>query len=155
MPPRRRGGETKRVKGEAEIAEEQVRCYELKLAGLTFQRIAAETGLSVGTVSNRIHARVGQRVDPLAEEHRAIELDRLDRWLEKLDAQIQAGEAVARNVEVAVKVSERRAKLLGIDAAEKLEAVVTEVTQADLELQELLREAKARNATRESELGSG
>jgi hypothetical protein len=54
-----------------------------------------------------------------------------------------------------LKVSERRARLLGIDAAEKLEAVVTEVTQADLELAELLREAKARNATRESELGSG
>jgi hypothetical protein len=155
MPPRRRGGEAKRVKSEAQIAEEQVRCYELKLSGLSYLRISGETGLSVGTVHNRIQARSAQRVDPLAEEHRAIELDRLDRWLEKLDAQIQAGEAVARNVEVAVKVSERRSKLLGMDSADKLEVTTTEVTQADLELAELLREAKARNAAQESALGSG
>jgi hypothetical protein len=47
--------------------------------------------------------------------------------------------AVTSLSSLALKVSERRAKLLGIDAAEKLEAVVTEVTQADLELAELLR----------------
>lgn len=48
--------------------------------------------------------------------------------------------------------SERRAKLLGLDAAVKVDTTVHEVTQQDLELQEMLREAKARVKAQEQEL---
>lgn len=47
---------------------------------------------------------------------------------------------------------ESRRKLLGLDAAIKLDATVHEVTQQDLELEELLREARAANAVAEAEL---
>jgi hypothetical protein len=40
-------------------------------------------------------------------------------------------------------VQERRAKYLGLDAPERVDATVTEVTQEDLELRELLAEARA------------
>jgi hypothetical protein len=46
----------------------------------------------------------------------------------------------------------RRAKLTGIEAAVKVDATVHEVTQQDLELQEMLREAKARVASQEEAL---
>lgn len=140
---------------EAQVAEQQIRCYELRLTGMSLDRIAKETTLSKGTVHNRIQAEIQARVLPLADEVRKLELDRLDRWLAKLDQQIEAGETVPRCVEVAVKVSERRARLLGIDAPQQLEATVTEVSQADLEFQELLREAKARVATEEAKLTDG
>lgn len=48
--------------------------------------------------------------------------------------------------------SERRAKLLGLDAALKVDATVHEVTQQDIELQAMLREAKARVAAQEQAL---
>src|SRR5689334_18681227 len=98
---------------------------------MSLDNIAKRLRLSTGTVHNRIQAEIAERVLPLADEVRKMELDRLDRWLAKLDAQIQADRSVARNVEVAVKVAERRAKLLGVDAPERIEATVTEVTQED------------------------
>lgn len=55
---------------------------------------------------------------PLTGELRAIKADRLDRYPMPLDAQIEnprAAARVARNIEeVAVKLSERRATLLGV-----------------------------------------
>lgn len=51
--------------------------------------------------------------------------------------------------------SERRAKLLGLDAALKVDATVHEVTQQDIELQEMLQEAKARVAAQEQALRDG
>lgn len=68
------------------------------------------------------------RVQPLADELRAVMVDRLDLCIEKLHAQIQDPEAagrLARNVEILVQVEERRAKLLGVDAPERIEATVT------------------------------
>lgn len=44
---------------------------------------------------------------------------------------------------------ERRAKLLGLDAPTKVDATVTEITQQDIELQEMIAEIKARNANTE------
>lgn len=51
--------------------------------------------------------------------------------------------------------AERRAKLTGIEAAVKVDATVHEVSQQDLELQEMLREAKARVAAQEEALRDG
>jgi hypothetical protein len=51
--------------------------------------------------------------------------------------------------------AERRAKLTGIEAAVKVDATVHEVTQQDLELQEMLRDAKARVAAQEEALRDG
>lgn len=150
--PRPTSGRAYTVANLAVVGEQEVRCYELRLAGKTFRQIAVETGLAVATVHKRIEAHIAQRVQPLADELRAIEVDRLDRYLVALDAQIQEGRAVARNVEVAVRVSERRAKLLGIDAPEKVEAIVTQVTQEDLALAELVREANAAAAVAEARL---
>jgi hypothetical protein len=45
-----------------------------------------------------------------------------------------------------VKISESRRKLLGVDAPIKTHVEVTETTQQDLEIQELIREAQARAA---------
>jgi DNA-binding Lrp family transcriptional regulator len=133
------------VRGERDL-------YEMKLSGMTYRQIAEVVKLAPSTVYERIKKRIAEEVQPLADELRAVEVDRLDRWLRRLDAQIEADQYVARNVEVAVRVSERRAKLLGIDAPEKVEAVITEVTQEDIALGELVREAQAAAAVSEQRL---
>lgn len=136
----------------AEVAEQQTKCYDLRLAGHSIDKIAAMTGLGHGTVHKRIQDRIEQRVQPLADQLRAIEVDRYDRYLEKLDEQIQRGTAVARNTEVAVRVSEARARLLGLNAPQQIEATVVQVTQEDIALAELVSEANAAAALAEQRL---
>ena len=151
--PKPTAGRAHAARNKPQVAEEQIRCYNLRLAGLSLDQIAKATGLSKGTVNNRINAEITGRVAPLADEVRQMQLDRLDSWLVKLTEQIKQGRSVARNVEVAIRVEERRSKLLGLDEAIKLDATVHEVSQQDLELEELLREAKAANAVIEAQLG--
>lgn len=50
---------------------------------------------------------------------------------------------LARNVEALVKVEKRRAKLLGVDAPEHVEVTVVEISQEDVALADLVREAAA------------
>jgi len=88
----------------------------------------------------------------VAEQVRARHLEQIKAWLVKLNEQIDRDCAVARNVEVGTRLLEREAKLLGIDAPQQVEATVTQVTQADLELQELLREARAASALEQEKL---
>lgn len=68
--------------------------------------------------------------------------------LQAVDRLIRIEDARRRN-------SERRAKLLGLDAAVKVDATVHEVTQQDLELQEMLREAKAKVQAEEQQIVDG
>ncbi|MET8826088.1 hypothetical protein ABZX40_13530 [Streptomyces sp. NPDC004610] len=68
--------------------------------------------------------------------------------LQAIDRLVKIEDARNRN-------AERRAKLTGVEAAVKVEATVHEVTQQDLELQELIRDARARVATQEQALKNG
>lgn len=136
----------------ADIAKQQAECYQLQLEGLSIRDIAKRTGLSRGTVQNRISAQCTAIVQPLAEQVRARHLAQITAWLAKLNAQINEGFAIPRCVEVGTRLLEREAKLLGIDAPQQIEATVTQVTQADLELQELLREARAASALEQEKL---
>lgn len=102
-------------------------------------------GLSVGTVHNRIRSEINARVAPLADELLEIELDRLDRWLVRLDAQIESGFAVARNVEVAIRVSERRSKLLGLDAPVRSRVETVTLDMIDEQIAQLEAELAGRD----------
>lgn len=146
----------------AVIAQQQAECYQLQLDGLTIRQIAARTKLSVGTVHRRINAQCATVVPPLtptvpsvAEQIRARHLEQIAAWLVKLNEQIERDVAVARNVEVGTRLLEREAKLLGIDAPQQIEATVTEVTQEDVALAALVREAQAAAAVAEQQLRKG
>lgn len=68
--------------------------------------------------------------------------------LQAVDRLLKIEESRRRN-------GERRAKLTGIEAAVKIDATVHEVTQQDLELQEMLREAKAAVRSEEAQIRDG
>ncbi|MDQ0758707.1 hypothetical protein [Streptomyces canus] len=58
-------------------------------------------------------------------------------------------------IQLALRVRESYRKLHGLDQPAKIDATVHEVTQQDLELQEMLREAKAKTAAEEQEIRAG
>lgn len=147
------GAATRRRSNTATLAEQRVRCYELRLTGATITEIAAATGLSRATVCNRLKEEVNERVEPWAVLHRQLQLDRLEGYLRTLDEQITAGApGIPRHIEVAIKAMERQAKLLGIDAPAQVEATLHQVDEAQAELQELLREAQAKVAAQQQRL---
>jgi hypothetical protein len=65
--------------------------------------------------------------------------------LQAIDRLIKIEDARRRN-------NESQRKLLGLDAPTKVDAQVTEVTQQDIELAELIRETQARNAAEEERI---
>lgn len=138
----------------ADLAEKQVEAYNLRLRGHSLRDIGKLMGVSHTAVANWIKLECDQRVLPLADEVRKQEIDRFDNWLLKLAEQIDDGKQVARNIEVAVKVSERRARLLGADAPIQTEVAAT-VEHKPTEVLALLEQTKARVAAEEAALREG
>lgn len=136
----------------ARIAEEQRKCFELKRMGMSVRAIGIELGMAHSTVQDRLQAAYDELVMPIAAEVKKMELERLDSYLLRLEKRLAQGEDPVRVVPVVMKVLERRARYLGLDEPEKIEAAVTQVTQEDLALAELVREAQASAANRESAL---
>jgi hypothetical protein len=98
------------------IAERRAMALELRRVGGSYREIARQLSVDVHTA----HADVGAELAALrettverAEELRALELQRFDEMTAGLWPQIQAGSPAA--VTAAVRVSGRRARLLGPD----------------------------------------
>lgn len=135
----------------ARVADEQARCFELKLKGRSVRAIAAEVGMAPSTVQDRLNAAYAELVLPLADEARKLDLERLDAWLAKLEDQLDNGEAAERIVPVLLRVAERRARLLGLDAPERAEMTVAALP-ADQDTADVLAAARARAEARLAEL---
>ena len=99
------------------IAERRVRALELRKAGAPYREIARQLGVDTHTawadVASEI-AAIREQTVAQAEELRALELERLDGMTSGLWPSIQDGSAAA--VSAGVRVSERRSRLLGLDA---------------------------------------
>lgn len=117
------------MKTDPERAEQDEEILRLRAAGHSLRAIGARVGLSHQGVSDRITAVLAQLVTPAAEEYRALETVRLDTYLEALSLRI--GEGDYRSVGTAVRISERRAKLLGLDSPVQLDVAMKQ--RLDLE----------------------
>lgn len=109
--------------GEAErIATRRAKVMELRKQGLSFRAIAAQVRSDCGTVCRDVAAEMAELktlTHQAAEDARAIELARLDRLWHMLERHgLKHGDH--RAVIAAVRISDRRAKLLGLDAPTKL-----------------------------------
>lgn len=160
------GGHTHRQSGtDAGRVEARRRAYELRLGGRTHRQISEDLGVSTGTVHNYLREEISERLDPLKDHYLQMELDRLDhlqqvalKLIEHPGMVVEDHEGkthvildqkkIESGFDRALKVSESRRKLLGLDAPVRVQGdfSVTETTQEDLELQELIREAKAKAA---------
>jgi hypothetical protein len=101
---------------------------------------------SVRTVMARKHitvnnGRVIKTINPDSGEEEPVEDDTFI---------LQAVDRLNRIEESRRRTSESIRRLLGLDMPVKVDATVTETTQVDIELAELVREAKAKNAAEEA-----
>lgn len=115
--------------GDAErIAARRVQALELRKAGASYRQIAQATAVDVATAWDDVQAEMSALralTGQAAEDARTLELARLDRWQSKLEANgLQDGDH--RAVAAAVRISERRAKLLGLDAPVRVQPVAPE-----------------------------
>jgi len=92
----------------------QVQALELRKSGLTYIEIGKQIGRSQGVVVQLIRRALLDTIQEPADQVRALELHRLDALWKRVQPKIKEGDLKA--VEVALKIMQRRAALLGLDA---------------------------------------
>lgn len=156
-----------------ETAERDAQAARLRARGLGYKQIAEQLGYEDHTGAYKaVQRALKEIVAEPAEELRALELERLDDMyrraqavLERRHVTVSQGRVVRLDDEPLeddgpvlaaldrlLKIQERRARLLGLDAPTQVQAEVVQVTESDIELRQLIAEAKASNALKEQEL---
>jgi len=114
-------------------AEQEQRALELRKQGYSLAKIGEELGLGSAGNAYKLIVEAIRKI-PLedAEIVRRIETERYDRMLRKLEDNLNAAiasdekpDTVTRILDQMLRVSERRSKLLGLDAAQKFEVGTT------------------------------
>lgn len=104
---------------EAETAELSRRCLELRLAGGSLEHIGQAVGLHKSNVSRRIKAALADIPAAEAETLRTLENERLDAMQVAIWRQVREGDLGA--VDRAIRISERRSRLNGLDAPQRVD----------------------------------
>lgn len=130
------------------LAARQAEALRLRVEGLTIRQIADRLEVSVGTVSNDLQAAQQATITPLVAELRETEgakLDLLEGRIRGVLAEPRDQGTLLKAVDRALRIAERRARLMGLDMPPQVQmgrpAVVD--TQADVELRELIAEARS------------
>lgn len=101
------------------MAEKQAKALELVKQGFNTRQVAEKLGYAGKQGAHYLITKALQElVRQPAEEVRAVCVARLDGWLTKLTKKIDKGDP--RAILTALKIEERRAKLLGLDAPVQL-----------------------------------
>lgn len=140
--PSKTTGATRKAPGRSNLPAEDVlqkerTALELRRARVPYGDIARQLGYaSASGAWEAVHRALGRVSQGHAEQYRREEVDMLDRlhrahWTAALGGDVPAAKLV-------LSLSERRARLLGLDAAVAIKAQVT--SELDSEIEELLRE---------------
>jgi hypothetical protein len=106
-----------------EVREREQKAVDLNKAGYTLERIAEQLGYADVSGAWRAIDRYYERIKARADEHkRAVELERLDRLQVAVWNRALKGDD--RAIATVLRLMERRAKLLGLDEAIKVQAQV-------------------------------
>lgn len=120
-PPRR--GRPKTGKAAIKTAEKHAQVLELRKQGKSLQEIADALGYSHPSGAHQALTRaIEQMVSEPAEDVKALELLRLDGMFSEAWKKVEAGDLALGDF--VLRLMARRAKLLGLDAPEKMEALV-------------------------------
>lgn len=95
-------------------AEKHIRALQLRKSGMPYREIAAKLGYSgPSSAFNAVEQALRESIREPADSLRTLELERLDTSLLAIWKAVQAGSLTA--IDRALKIMERRAKLLGLD----------------------------------------
>jgi len=119
----------------ADAAEKDREALELRNLGWTYQRIADHLSVSVSTAFDRVKRAVRNIPAEAVDEHRRIEGERMDNLLSTYMPQALAGDV--KSADFVLKVLDRRAKLLGLDAPTKTEVITLDAIDAEIRRLEL------------------
>lgn len=118
---------------EVDCEEVEAEALQLRRDGLSYEKIAAAQRVNISTAFRRVKRamdRLRAVVDERAGQVRELELDRLDALLEVVLVKALRGDLAA--VDRAIKISESRRKLAGVDApASTVVGVVADGEQAE------------------------
>ena len=119
-----------------ERRERAAQALQLREQGMTYDAIAKELGVSRTTAFDDVKDSLHEIIREPAEELRDLELSRLDNMLLRLNTELaavvkdrrqdklsadKAAQSVARIVDGQLRVSDRRAQLLGLDSPQRIE----------------------------------
>lgn len=109
-------------------AEETAEMLQMRQMGASYEAIARHYGLNRKTVWERVTQALRDMPSDDAAILRALEARKYD----VLEAQLQAGikEGDTKAITTAIRVSERRCRLLGLDMPERHEVKIDAETQA-------------------------
>lgn len=100
--------------------ERETKALSLAKAGVPYEKIAAEIGVnSASSAWKCVQRALNRSIQPDADEFRKLQMERLNAYRMGIWPRVQKGEP--RAIEVAIKIEEREAKLLGIDATQQIE----------------------------------
>lgn len=124
------------------LTQRQEQVAELRLHGLTLRKIAAELGVSHVTILNdmkKVRAVWRQNMTASYEEFVAVEMARYDQLARALAPGIERGDLKA--IDTAIRLADRRARLLGLDSPQLHEVAVVTLEAVDAEIERLEIEA--------------
>ena len=177
-PPQGRGSHGRFARGYID-AQRDAEAARLRSLHYTYQQIADELGFNdKGNAWHAVERALVATCQEPADAVRKLELERLDnlartvqKILDRDHVTVSFGKVITAEdpdtgeirplpddgpilqaVDRMLRIQARRASLLGLDAPTRIEAQVTEVTQQDLALQELVAELKMKNAVTEEQL---
>jgi len=129
--------------------DKERRVIELRRAGATYDDIAQAVGYADASGARNAYIRAMKRtlVEAGTEEIRELELDRLDRMQRAIWAKAMKGDVQA--IHTALKILDRRARYLGLDAPMKQEITIENADGAmiDREVARLVEMLEKTNGT--------
>lgn len=121
------------------MTNKDLKAYELRLSGLTFAAIAKKLGYADPSGAYLAYQRAREVItlDNLAEL-KLLELERLDRVLTVIWEEVLQGKITAINA--FLKITDLRAKIIGLYQPEKIQMGVTMEKPEDQNLDEAVKE---------------
>jgi len=114
-----KAGELQRTKAQVKDLTEKV--WALRLKGRTYHEIGAELGISHTYAANLTKSRFAECPVEEINHARQVELERLDKMTARLWDDIEKSKkSPIVHFETVLKIADRRAKYLGLDAPSKL-----------------------------------
>lgn len=120
------------------------------MRGKSLRQIEAEMGIPYSTVQRYKERALMAIMTPTVDAARKEELERLDTLITAVWPAAESGDDKAINTYL--RLAERRAKLLGLDKPIQVESTVLEVTAAERELQDMIRQVEIEDAGKLREL---
>jgi len=112
-----------------ERAELSAKAFELRKAGVSYNKIGRQLGISSATVHKYIQTQIKAYHEEAKEHHRSmvvLELSRLDDMVLGIWSKARSGEYKA--IDAMIKIMDRRAKLLGLDATQTTKQISVNMT---------------------------